>query len=506
MLHSINVRVIFFTVIIATALLTSFGYYNYQSTSTALYEELDNKTSFLVKRLQITLPATLWNYQTEQMNKIIDSEIQPDFIRGIFIMDGEKVTAGRTKSPSGQLVDSKTTEYEGQTKNNILEYDDSGSISKVGDIVLQINTNPIERQLNQYAFAVILQTLVLDLGIVISIIYLLRRLVIRPVNKIALAMADIAQGEGDLTKRIPVKEKNEISQLVISFNSFVDKIQNLVIDTVGAIDQMSSATEDMTQIAATTKGEVDNQRLETDSVASAMLQMSTSVEHVAENASQAADASEGAEKTGENMKSVLEESINKITMLADKIDNGTEVINTLEKNVDEIASVLEVIRGIAEQTNLLALNAAIEAARAGEQGRGFAVVADEVRTLASRTQDSTQEIERMIERLQTGTRQAVTSMKESKEYGESTVEQAKLADESLQQIVEAVRSISQMNTQIASAVHQQSHVSEDISKSIRRIVDIADNTTNSTDKSASHAQQIKELNTNLKTTVSQFKV
>ncbi len=222
------------------------------------------------------------------------------------------------------------------------------------------------------------------------------------------------------------------------------------------------------------KGTVLEQKDEVDKVATAMTEMSATVHEVARNATEAAEAAQRADEETSKGKSVVSQAIEAIDLLANEVNDAAQVIHRLEQDSDEIGAVLDVIRGIAEQTNLLALNAAIEAARAGEQGRGFAVVADEVRTLAQRTQQSTQEIQNMIERLQSGAQDAVKAMEQGRSRAQVGVEQAAEAGTSLETIAQAVGTISDMNTQIATAAEEQSVVAEEINLNIVAISDMID--------------------------------
>ncbi|MBV1921407.1 MAG: methyl-accepting chemotaxis protein, partial [Pseudomonadales bacterium] len=334
---------------------------------------------------------------------------------------------------------------------------------------------------------------------------LMRSVVIRPINDVIHALEDIAHGEGDLTVRLQ-DGVGEIGALSSNFNVFVEKIQGLITQIVGTMNGMSRSVTQMAIIADKTSKGVDHQRSETDQAAVAMNQMSTASQEVSRNALEAADSARHAEESVFAAKGVLSDTVQSVAQLAKEIDLGANVVNALQGDVGNIVTVLDVIRGIAEQTNLLALNAAIEAARAGEQGRGFAVVADEVRTLASRTQESTQEIQDMIERLQSGASEAVKVMEASKESGDLTVGKANDAEGTLDEITSAISTISDMTTQIASAIEEQSAVSEDINRNLTRIQDIAVDTAADTGASTDTSQELLGLCDELRGQVTQFKV
>ena len=330
--------------------------------------------------------------------------------------------------------------------------------------------------------------------------------IVKPIKSAALAMSDIAEGDGDLTQRLPEKGKDEITELSGAFNSFAEKVHAVVGDVAEASTYMSTAAEEMSNVTVNLDGNVQKQRMEIDQVATAMNEMAATVQEVARSASEAAGSAATAHSQSVEGKSVVGENIQAINTLAGEVENAANVINSVESDSERIGTVLDVIRGIAEQTNLLALNAAIEAARAGEQGRGFAVVADEVRSLASRTQESTQEIQEMIERLQKGSRDAVKAMQSGKDQAHETVDQASQAESSLGEISSAVAQINEMNAHIAEASRQQGEVVEEINKNIINITQVADDSANGADQLSTASQEMASLAVNLETQVSHFKI
>lgn len=297
-----------------------------------------------------------------------------------------------------------------------------------------------------------------------------------PIKSTVAALRDIAEGEGDLTRRLAVKGKDEIGELANAFNLFVAKVHTLVAEVAESTTHHAEAANHMKLISQSASDSIRNQQGETDQVATAVNEMAATVQEISRNASTAAEHANKANSEAEQGKIVVDETIQTIENLATEVEKTASVISRLENDSDQIGAVLDVIRGIAEQTNLLALNAAIEAARAGEQGRGFAVVADEVRNLASRTQQSTEEIHNMIERLQTGSKEAVKVMEEGRSIAKTSVEQAANAGKSLISITNAVNEINSLNLQIEQATHQQSEVADEINRSVTSISQSANQT------------------------------
>lgn len=335
---------------------------------------------------------------------------------------------------------------------------------------------------------------------------LLANTILRPLNLMKANLDDIAAGEGDLTRRLTITSQDELGQLAGSFNRFVDKIHGLVRQITEMTSQLTGLVNQVSDQAQRSDLAMERQRHETDQVATAINEMSAAAQEVAKSAQNAAVAAQQTDEEGQAAKRVVAGSIVKIHALVNDIRSSGVSLDSLQKDVSSIVSVLGVIRSIAEQTNLLALNAAIEAARAGEAGRGFAVVADEVRALASRTQISTQEIQSMIDRLQAGTQSAVEAMRRSSEAGDGTSAQANEAGASLDAMAQLIGTINSMNAQIASAAEEQTAVAEEINRSVHQIAVAVDSVADETQLGAQTSRSLADLGQRLGQLVGQFRI
>ena len=335
---------------------------------------------------------------------------------------------------------------------------------------------------------------------------LLANTILRPLHLMKANLDDIAAGEGDLTRRLTITSQDELGELAGSFNRFVDKIHGLVRQITEMTSQLTGLVHQVSDQAHRSDQAMERQRHETDQVATAINEMSAAAQEVAKSAQNAAVAAQQTDEEGQSAKRVVAGSIKQIHALVDDIRSSGVSLDSLQQDVTSIVGVLGVIRSIAEQTNLLALNAAIEAARAGEAGRGFAVVADEVRALASRTQISTQEIQGMIDRLQAGTQSAVEAMRRSSEAGDGTSQQANQAGASLDAMAELIATINSMNAQIASAAEEQTAVAEEINRSVHQIAVAVDSVADETQLGAQTSRSLAELGQRLGKLVGQFRI
>ena len=311
---------------------------------------------------------------------------------------------------------------------------------------------------------------------------------------------------GDLTHNLVSLRRDELGQLQRSMQSMTQGLRELIGGISDGVTQIASAAEELSAVTEQTSAGVNNQKVETDQVATAMNEMAATVQEVARNAEEASEAAVAADQQAREGDKVVGEAIAQIERLAVEVGHSTEAMGELKRESDKIGSVLDVIKSVAQQTNLLALNAAIEAARAGEAGRGFAVVADEVRSLAQRTQKSTEEIEELIVGLQNGTQQVATIMDNSRSLTDSSVELTRRAGGSLESITRTVSAIQAMNQQIAAAAEQQSAVAEEINRSVLNVRDVSDQTSAASEETAASSVELARLGTHLQMLVGRFKV
>ncbi|MER1947492.1 methyl-accepting chemotaxis protein [Stutzerimonas stutzeri] len=354
-------------------------------------------------------------------------------------------------------------------------------------------------------------TTMLVIGVLIAVagllaIWLISRRITRPLRDMVVMLDNIGQGEGDLTQRLHIDSRNELGQIATGFNTFLTRLQGMISGVVGSVQKVSDASEHTADIAIRTDKGVQTQLAEIELVATAVHEMTATAQDVARNATQAAEAASHADRAANQGRHIVQDTGATITELAGEIGRAVDVVQTLARDSENIDAILVTIRSIAEQTNLLALNAAIEAARAGEQGRGFAVVADEVRNLAQKTQQATGEIQQMIQQLQNGTRDVVQVMEQSQSRTQRSVEQADAAAEALQAITQAVSLINDMNNQIASAAEEQSAVAEDINRNVTNIGQVAQDVAGGAEEASQASAGLTRLAEQQRRLINQFKV
>lgn len=494
LMKSISFKLIMAALVTVTLLVVIFGVYDYVAQSERLRHKQDTQLTLVASRLQLSLPSAVWNYEESQMTRILDSEQQ-----------SEDVSFLSFHNDKGEQIAKSKGDVSGKIKEIKLQYIEDDTPIDIGSVKIYVDDTSIKEELSSLAFRAILKGLLLDIFLVTALSILFSRVITRPLTQVANALENIASGEGDLTRRLNVSRDDEIGQVSISFNLFVEKIQTLVQSIQVSVDDVFRAARNVHSGAEASRGHVHDQQMETDQVAAAITQMSASAKEISSSVQLSADSALQANMDAKEVSSIIKQSIDSIHDLSSQLTEAATVVTSLEQNVTGIVSVLDVIRSIADQTNLLALNAAIEAARAGDQGRGFAVVADEVRALASRTQQSTAEIQASITGLQAGAKSAVKVMLDSQVKSEASVQNAQSSGTAINRILTSTERITDMASHIATAVEQQSAVAEDLTHNINRIVTSGQDNLSQLDEMNQNSLNLETTSSNLKQLTSQFK-
>lgn len=373
------------------------------------------------------------------------------------------------------------------------------------DIIAVYSNKEIQTMVREVSY--LLTALIIGIGLAfLGIVYvLLQKVVITPLQQTTARLHDIVDGDGDLTLRFNVARDDEVGELAKGFDLLLDRLQSTIKSLTSATQQLSQSARHLKDIAMQSTDAINTQARDIDGIAAAIHEMSTTAHEVARNAASVATATVTTNKDAQQGYKILSDTIASTETLAGNINNAAKVISELADTSNEIGSVLNVIRSIAEQTNLLALNAAIEAARAGEQGRGFAVVADEVRSLASRTQTSTAEVDSMVKRFQGNSERAIEQMQLAEDTVRLNVASAQSSGESIKAVLRNVAELSDLNSEISHAVVQQSHVAEDINKNITKINTAGDQSQTRAQETLRASEALSQLSENIQQQLAAYK-
>ncbi|MBE4579030.1 methyl-accepting chemotaxis protein [Vibrio navarrensis] len=437
----------------------------------------------------------------------------------VFLVDSAgKIQIHRDKQavgkPLSSYIDSNSAALLNKSKPTVLQIEMGGQDVFVASAYVPsmdwfvVGVVPVEEvfmELNAAATQMMITTGVVAIIFILMGVFLANSIT-KPIQQIALRFTDLGKGEGDLSQRIEVKGQDEIAQLSSGFNGFIEKIHATMKEVASTSMSLSEAAESVSAKASTTHNNSQEQRDQTIQVVTAINQMGATISEIASNAATAADTANQASDNTKLGREVVSKAKNVIARLADDVEATSQVVTQLATTTRDIGSILDVIRDISDQTNLLALNAAIEAARAGEQGRGFAVVADEVRNLASRTASSTEEIQKMINQLQSDAKDAVTAMDAGKTVTFEGVEATDEAVHVLVSISERIADISDRNTQVATATEEQSTVVHTINQNIEEINAINEVTTSTAEELAEASRDLRLLSQRLDSMVGSFKL
>jgi methyl-accepting chemotaxis protein len=451
----------------------------------------------------------MWDFSTATVEHILQGEITNPAVVALIVedTDGAFVT-GLAQPEGGQAVPLTSRPQVGEARvvERELFYEDGDSKRPVGQVRLLVSDAPLRKARDRAVVRNLVIALLLNLAIVASVSLALNRLVLNPLAAILERVRDIAGGEGDLSKQVESFRQDELGQLAQSLNRFIGSIRAIVVEVNGVISGLTDTGENVNQTAAGLNTQLTRQEQDIHMLTTALTEFSATASEVARNTSHAADSAEQTARQADQGLGQVE-SVNAANRdLAEAVDQAAAVIAELRGATEDIGSVLDVIRGIADQTNLLALNAAIEAARAGEAGRGFAVVADEVRTLSQRTQESTAQINNTIGMLQEKAGQAVKAMQFGKEQAVRSLDEASGAGEAFGSIHASIKNIMDMNNQIATAAEEQSTAVAEIERNVVNIQDVHHDTVQVSERTAQSGEQLSETVSQLNALFGKFKL
>lgn len=479
---------------VAIAALVAFT--NYKIASADLEKQLEAETSAMIELTNSSILEAVFAYDFQQIEAIAKSLVNTSLVTSVSVVDHRgqslaKATDGDERNDNQITRAAVPIVYNG---NTIGSYDITFSTQELKDtLASQIQTN-------------VFTVLALLAASLITVYLLIRSLVLAPVDEVTRSLATIADGGGDLTRRLPTDSQNEIAALAHNFNRVMEHIADIIRNVVQVNDKVRTNVNTMSSATESTVNSTSQQLREIELVATAVEELSASATEIARHAGDTAERTNATSILAEEGNTIVNLSLENVNRLTGQIESTAQKIQVLKNNSVNIGSVMEVIRTIAEQTNLLALNAAIEAARAGEQGRGFAVVADEVRSLAQKTRSSTEEIESIIVQLQRAADEAHQAMSTSTSSARETIDTASKVGSALDKIRANIGIINDMNHQIATASHQQSSVANEVSKNITAIHGLSENVVQNAQVVNHSGSQLINETSELKKQIDNFKV
>ncbi len=506
-MKSISGRLNVVFVSVVTLVLLGSGAANYFSARNDLDLRLQEQATALTTRLKLNVPALLWNFDENQIDKTLEAEmIEPD-ITGILVKSKDAVVSGRIRNAEGQIKPAeKDAKLTGTVQTIQLEFMDGGTSKPVGVVEFSVSTERRNASLLDLIIKNAAQVIILNVILIFTLSMSLRKMLFQPLSRISHALQEIASGEADLTKRLAVGARDEIGDVAYWFNTFVERLQKIVGHVVESSHGLAKAEESMSIGIEQSAQRANEQSEIISSMAAAMEEMTVGISHVSDQSAAVHSVSEHSGELARGGSTAVKELVTEMRRISDSVNRSSETIEALGKESEKINSVVNVIKDIADQTNLLALNAAIEAARAGEAGRGFAVVADEVRKLAERTTKSTGEISNIIGVVQGGIHQAVERMHSGVAAVTSGLSRADEAGSAIEKLNESSGSVVGSVNDISLAISEQSSASAEIARRVESIAQLADESNVAMNRTAESARTVKHLVEALQSVISGFKV
>ncbi|NNN45229.1 MULTISPECIES: methyl-accepting chemotaxis protein [Vibrio] len=497
-MNSIRYKSMLLLIIISLVVMTFVFSGSYFLAKNYLVNQLEQDINDTNQTLSVVLKEPLFSYDTQLIDNITHSFVNNPYLYQVKAFDHRDNLIGEAKS--NELAPA-ISELKSFTLNILWE-----DGQKIGSLVIDYRLDANSAILSTIKKMFLLIAILLLFSLQLINWGVLSKLVIAPLTQVTAALSKIAQGEGDLTSRLTIRHHDEVGQLANEFNTFISNLHALVTRIIASTTELTLCAEKIRTNSEQNSHETQQQLREIEQVATALSEMASTSHEVSLNANNTADKTRSCNELAEQGNHVVQQTVSAIHKLGDEINATSSTIIELKEKSDYISTVLEVIKGVADQTNLLALNAAIEAARAGEQGRGFAVVADEVRALALRTHHSTEEIEQIIHDLQASSENANSQMHGTSITLSQTVSESEQTTLALNNIIKHINDINDMNTQIAAATEEQTTVASDISEKINTINESTTSVTNNVAGVRLLSEQLDELCQHIRQDLSKFKV
>tara|TARA_Y100000588_G_C14268816_1_gene931296 strand:- start:2339 stop:3811 length:1473 start_codon:yes stop_codon:yes gene_type:complete len=487
--NSVSAKIAIAMLFSVSLLVTVFGFYEYINKSKQLFEEQSEEIIRVSERLKLSLPEAVWDLDEILIESLLESESNNNFVDKILLLDGKE-----------------KLEVSGDYNQFELSYNNGVESTPVGIILIYKNRSYIDKQLKEHVISLIIGELLTVIITVLVTNFTLSIVVIKPISNITDRMRQIASGESDLTQRIITNSNDEIGRLSNYFNQFVAQIESLVSDIKNSVDHTVVLSEKLTSSSSRGYALLSDQHEEIELLNSATSQFSDAANEIAINVKETADCTSMAINDAIDISAATQSMVGLNVSLLDKLTSASEAVKVLETDVKSIDSLLIIIGEIAEQTNLLALNAAIEAARAGEQGRGFAVVADEVRALANRTQDSTTKIHSSLSNLKGGASDVTRLISDCYKSSQTCVEHVHSSSNLLENMQTGMTSVGAMTENISSSAEEQNSISTELSKNSKFIVDSGAESKKQLQEIMGIAESINQYSNDIYNNISRFKV